>query len=145
MDQRDHASPSLKSSVWGQRRRYIGRVAVAMIVVLLLASLWAFLCCPVLGGLFMGILMSMGESVNQTVPSPAGDMAVLVVSDGCGATCACTVRIDLRTTERYFKEIYRVVDSCDVTVTWLDSTTFRIVDRSGVETVIDLRALEIIP
>ncbi len=109
----------------------------------------AIFVCPfvlqIAGGICLGILMSSGESIVHSIPGPDNQITALVVSDSCGVTCGCTVRVDLTTDDQHVEEIWRGIDVCDATVTWLSATELNIVDDKEQQTQIDIRVLGLSP
>jgi hypothetical protein len=71
--------------------------------------------------------------------SPNNKSEALVMSDSCGATCKCAVRVDVKAANSYQKQIWRGLDACDATVTWLNNAKLNIVDDNGKQTQIDLK------
>jgi hypothetical protein len=65
-------------------------------------------------------------TVLHTIKNPSGQIAAVVISDGCGITCGCTIRVDLQTPKQYYKEVLRRVDVCDADIVWMSDTTFEI-------------------
>ena len=55
--------------------------------------------------------------------NPSHTITALAIRDDCGATCACSTRIDLKFSNRYMEEIFRV-DDCDIQITWLNEAKF---------------------
>jgi hypothetical protein len=93
------------------------------------------------GSIFMGIMMSSGESVLHSDPNPDNTIIVHVVSDGCGATCDCTTRVDISYGDDKKQEIYRD-DACDLEIKWLDNYRFEVIDKLGETVVLDARDYE---
>ena len=99
----------------------------------------------IIGGIFLGILMSSGESVLHTNASPNDQITAIVVSGSCGITCGCTVRVDLRTDDQYIKDIWRGNDVCDATITWISDREFYILYNKNQQTRIDVHTLGLTP
>jgi hypothetical protein len=76
--------------------------------------------------------------VQASAQSPDKRVTALVIRDDCGATCSCTIRVDLKSAQRYVREIYRS-DACDGTVTWQNATQFRVRDDDGGQQQFDTR------
>lgn len=89
--------------------------------------------------------MASGESVNHSVVSPDNQITALVISDGCGATCGCTIRVDLKTNKKRIEEVWRGIDVCDATIIWLSPTDFYVLDDEGQRTQINVRTLGLSP
>ncbi|MBN1991318.1 MAG: hypothetical protein JW953_01335 [Anaerolineae bacterium] len=106
--------------------------------------IWIFVL-QIVGGIFLGILMASGESVLHITASPDDQITAIIVSDGCGITCRCTVRVDLKTKDQYLENIWRGNDVCDATVTWISDREFYILDDKNQQTRIDVRALGLTP
>ncbi len=83
--------------------------------------------------------------VLHTVVSPDNHINALVVSDDCGATCSCQVRVDIQISDRLFREVYRSYRACDATVTWRSPTELVVRDDGGGQERLDLRSLGITP
>jgi hypothetical protein len=99
------------------------------------------LCPQIIGGIVLGLLMASGESVVHSAVSPDNQITALVISDSCGATCGCTVRVDLKTDDQYFETVWRGIDVCDATVTWLNPTEFYVLDDRGQWTQLNVQML----
>ena len=97
------------------------------------------------GGIFLGILMSSGESELHSVANSSNQIIALAISDGCGATCGCTVRVDVKTDDQYVKEVWRGIDICDITITWLTAAEFTISANGEQQAQIDVRSLGLSP
>ncbi len=114
-------------------------VVVCIIVIVCSVSFWA------------NVVMSMIRWGNgygvvlRTVVSPDTQISALVVSDDCGATCSCRVRVDVKTSDRLFEEVYRSYRACDATVRWLSPTELDVRDDVGGHQRLNLRSLGITP
>ena len=82
--------------------------------------------------------------VQYSARSPDQRITALVIGDDCGATCSCSIRVDLKTDQRYIREVYRS-DACDGTVTWLSATQFDIRDDDGGQQQLDTRMFGLTP
>jgi hypothetical protein len=99
---------------------------------LLIGSVCIFFSFPIIGGLILGMGMaSGGDTVLHSDPNAENTIIVQVVSDGCGATCKCTTRLDIIHNQEPKEGIYRVNDACDVEIKWLDQYRFEVIDKSS--------------
>lgn len=75
--------------------------------------------CPglLLASCMLTLLQDDGVT-QHVVPRPDGQWTAYVIRDDCGATCGCTVRVDIRTDRRYVREVFRSGTDCDAVVTW---------------------------
>lgn len=78
------------------------------------------------------------EVLQHSVPSPDNTISALVISDDCGATCGCRMRVDLQSGDQYLKEVFRDEEACDASITWQDAEHFEVQTDSGKSTVIDV-------
>ncbi|MEW5958219.1 MAG: hypothetical protein AB1801_10875 [Chloroflexota bacterium] len=122
---------------------------VGTIIILLGLAVGVLLACSfvlqIMGGIFLGVLMSSGETVLHSTPSPDNKITALVISDGCGITCGCTVRVDLKKNDQYIEDIWRGIDVCEATVIWLSPTEFNILDDNNQSTRIDVHTVGLSP
>ncbi|MEO8611623.1 MAG: DUF5412 family protein [Chloroflexota bacterium] len=84
---------------------------------------------------------SKNDVVQHSVSSPDNKVIALVISDNCGATCGCRIRVDLQTGDNIRKEVFRDEKSCDASVVWLDDNRFEVQPDSGKSMVIDVNTL----
>jgi hypothetical protein len=82
--------------------------------------------------------------VEETTHSPDQRVTALVISDDCGATCSCSLRVDLKTEQRYVREVYRN-DACKAWITWQSRTRFRIEADNGGDQQLDIAAFGLAP
>jgi hypothetical protein len=87
----------------------------------------------------LGFLLDDG-TVLHTVPHPTAPITALVVSDSCGATCRCTVRVDLKAEHRYVRDVYRGT-GCDAEAFWQSPVLLHIQDNDGGKLDMDIRSL----
>ncbi len=114
-------------------------VVVCLIVIVGFVSFWAnVLMTLITWGSGTGVVL-------HTVVSPDAQITALVVSDDCGATCSCRVRVDVQTSDRLFEAVYRSYRACDATVTWRSPTELDVRDDVGGQQHLDLRSLGITP
>jgi hypothetical protein len=90
-----------------------------------------------------GLLLDDGV-VEETTHSPDQRVTALVIGDDCGATCSCSLRVDLKTEQRYVREVYRS-DACEAWITWQSQTRFRIEDDNGGDQQIDMATFGLAP
>jgi len=97
----------------------------------------------VLASCLLALLLDDGV-VEEATRSPDRRVTALVIGDDCGATCSCSLRVDLKTDQRYVREVYRS-DACAAWVTWQDQTHFRIEDDDGGDQQVDLHTFGLAP
>ena len=112
------------------RQKRIGYLAIPILIIgLLISAACLYFGGPIAGGIFLGIMMSSGESILHSDINPENTITVNVISDSCGATCDCTTRLDISWNKVVKKEIYRVNDACDLEIKWLDEYRFEVIDK----------------
>ena len=133
------SSPA-KSHIFRQVGSIIGWLGLSACLLVV-----GLLCPQIIGGIVLGMLMASGESALHSVVSLDNQITALVISDSCGATCGCTVRVDLKTDDQYLEEVWRGIEVCDATVTWLSPTELYILDDNDQRARIDARSLGLSP
>jgi hypothetical protein len=126
----------------GKKRRPISLAARIILpivgVVIIFACLYIGLL--IVGGITLGTGMaSGGDTILHSDPNSDHSIIVHAVSDDCGATCDCSTRLDITYGQETKKNIYRVRDSCDVTIQWIDQYRFEVVDQPGESVILDAR------
>jgi len=125
-------------------KKVIRFIASALGILALLAC--SIFGMQVVGGIILGVMMSMGgDSVLHSDPNPDNSIVIHVISDDCGATCDCSTRLDITFDKETKEEIYRVQDACDLEINWLDDYRFEVIDKWGETVVLDARDYEITP
>jgi hypothetical protein len=85
-----------------------------------------------LSGMAMGSGMT-DARVLHSIPSPDDSVIAYVIADDCGATCGCATRVDIASADKYYLEVFRSYDACDLTVEWKDSAVIEILDADKVD------------
>ena len=103
---------------------FIGSLLVCIVSALFLAQ--------AMSGIAMGSAMASPKNVVvlDSLPSPTGEAIAYAIDDGCGATCGCATRVDISLGERYFREVYRTYEMCDLRLTWASPSLLQISDSN---------------
>lgn len=119
-------------------------------IILIIACVGTLFGClyfgiQVAGALYLGYGMANSDDyVLHSDPNPDNTITIHAISDGCGATCDCTTRLDMEFGQEYKTEIYRISD-CDVEIKWLDRYRFEVIDIVGKKTLLDARDFGNVP
>jgi len=98
--------------------------------------------CSLVSACLLFFVLDDGKGVTQhVVQHPVSRVTALVIRDDCGATCGCEIRVDLKTDERYLREVYRSWTACAAEATWQSPTELHIIDDDGHEQYIDMHSL----
>lgn len=115
------------------------RLTGPMVVGCSTALLLGVATCSLLLACLLLFLFSDGTTLH-ILPHPTAPITALVVSDSCGATCRCTVRVDLKAEHRSVREVYRGRD-CDAEASWQSPVLLYIQDNDGEKLDLDIRTL----
>jgi hypothetical protein len=110
---------------------------VVLLTPLILLCVAAIILLPSIPFLY---LMAFGhrDTILHSAASPNQTMEAYLISDGCGATCDCTVRLDIQTESAYHRSVWRGIDICDASITWVDNSKLLLSESPAEVYVVDL-------
>jgi hypothetical protein len=106
-------------------------VLVNIVVVLFFGMVFLF------GFLFLSFASALHPDAVLQSASNGSDPSVVayVISDSCGTTCECTIRVDVETSTQKYIEVWRGIDVCNAQITWITDTTFIITETANIEMI----------